>query len=79
MIEISSYISITALIAAEELLQQKTQNPPIGIIINLTDSKIIGECLLEANLQGLKITILRDAPQGFWFMYNNQEIIISNI
>ncbi len=79
MITLTSALSMVAVEYAEHRLQESTENPPIGIIVGLENSKIVGEVLEGANLQGLRLTVLRDAPWGFWMLYNTQDFVVSEL
>ncbi len=78
MIQTTSALSVVAMEAAERLVQQATQNPPIGIGVSLDNSKIVGDMMDGAGMNGLRLTVFRDAPPNFWMMYNNQELVISD-
>ena len=59
-------------------LYKKTGSDAVGVVVAYSLAGLLGETLVEREIfQGLKVIILKDLPEDWWFVYNHKSAIFS--
>ena len=60
------------------LLEEKTDSPPLGVIVTSDDVAYLGKIMQDSEIiNGLRINTIRNLPRDMWIVYNREDFVIS--